>query len=492
VLKDVLAGRPAALAAVAAALLAGAPGMRASDFSWSELLSKASPAAGATGVCPDTPLRLVFKSPPELGTAGRITIRDADGTVVEAIDIGARTGAKTIGGLSGFKYYPVIVEGNQATIYPLNGELRYHRTYTVTVDAGVFRFGPEASPALGQTGAWRFTTRGAPPAAGPARLTVAADGTGDFCTVQGALDFIPDGNTTPTTVFIRSGTYTELVFFTNKHAVTLLGEDRKKTVIAYANNERFNAAGGNPYGAGANPVLAARHIYRRAVLLAHRVNGLTIENLTIRNTTPHGGSQAEAIILNGTPEARAVIAHVDLSSFQDTLQINGQAYIEDSAIEGDVDFMWGTGPCFFENCGCRSVRSAGYYTQIRNPAANHGYVYHRCTFDGAPGVAGNYLSRIAPGRFPDSEVVLVDCVLTSAVNPAGWLLQGAGDTSRIQFWECGSRDGSGGPADVSGRLPASRQLRLPADAGVAANYSDPAFVLGSGWNPRDANGADRK
>ena len=77
-------------------------------------------------------------------------------------------------------------------------------------------------------------------------MTVAADGTGDFATVQGALDFVPDGNTAPTTIFVRKGTYTEIVYFTNKHSITLVGEDRKETVIAYSNNDRFNNPGVNP------------------------------------------------------------------------------------------------------------------------------------------------------------------------------------------------------------------------------------------------------
>ena len=119
------------------------------------------------------------------------------------------------------------------------------------------------------------------------------------------------------------------------------------------------------------------------MFLAHRVNDLVIANLTLHNTTPQGGSQAEAIILNGGPDAHAILANLDLYSFQDTLQINGQAYITNCYIEGDVDFMWGKGPCFFENCEAKSLRSNAYYTQIRNPATNHGYVYKDCKFDGA-------------------------------------------------------------------------------------------------------------
>src|SRR5262249_17210697 len=141
---------------------------------------------------------------------------------------------------------------------------------------------------------WTFKTKLAPPAKRD-RLIVAADGSGDFSTVQGAIDSIPDGNTTPTTIFIRKGTYEEIIFIHNKHAVTLLGEDRKQTIIQYANNERFNnITPGNPFG-GANPDpvsfdIVKGPVYHRGMLIAHRCNDLTIANLTLHNITPKGGS----------------------------------------------------------------------------------------------------------------------------------------------------------------------------------------------------------
>jgi len=446
-------------------------------------------------------LRLTFAAPPSLGASGGIRIIDAaTNAVVESIDIRSPTAIKTIGGLENCKYYPVIVAGNDACIYLRNGALAWNKTYYVTIDSGAFLVGGDSFAGVEAPASWRFTTKPAAPPAGATRLTVAADGTGDFCTVQGALDFIPDGNTAPTTIFIRKGTYTEIVFFTNKHAVTLLGEDRRKTVIAYANNAKFNNAGGNPYANGSNPsgVAAIRggSVYHRGVFTAHRVDDLVIANLTIRNTTPHGGSQAEAIILNGTPSARAIVKDVDLASFQDTLQINGQAYVSHCHIEGDVDFMWGTGPCFFEDCVCRSLHSGAYYTQIRNPGLirleNHGFVYLNCTFDGAPGVTDNYLSRIETSRFPNSEVVLLDCILGQSVGPVGWLLErGPRDDGKtpghVRFWEYRSHAADGTPVDVSRRAGYSRQLVQPEDADTIASYSDPVFVLGHGWNPKQAS-----
>jgi pectin methylesterase-like acyl-CoA thioesterase len=461
-------------------------------------LSRAFPAPGARGVCPDTPLRLTFAVAPALGSSGHIRIIDASNdTAVETIDVSVPTATKDIGGLPHYNYYPVIIAGNQATIFPRNGALAYHKSYYVVIEAGVFKDSRGTYGAVSAPAAWRFTTKDKPPAAGSTKLTIAADGSGDFCTVQGAIDFVPEGNTTPTTLQLRRGLYTEMVFFTDKHAITLIGEDRQGCVIAYATNDRFNPSSGNPFGSAnpnpsaASPRTGGGNIYHRGVFLAHRVNDLVLANLTIRNTTPHGGSQAEAIILNGTTTARAILKDVDLYSYQDTLQINGQAFLSNCHLEGDVDFMWGTGPCFFENCSARSVRSGAYFTQIRNPPSNHGYVYLHCTFDGDPGVMGNYFSRIQPNRFPASEVVLLDCVVTEAAGAVGWQLQNGpdgkpGDSSHVHFWEFNSHGSDGAPVDVSQRLPVSRQLKQPEDAKLITEYSNPTFVLGNDWKPKDA------
>lgn len=478
------------------------------------------PWNGETGVCPDTQLSLSLPSP-VLGVSGSIRIYDADhpDAPVDAIDLAAGTAfmrklrakkggeiatlplpvlTQSIGGLPDFNVYPITVSGSTLTIHPRNGALAYGKTYVVRIDPGVF---PRANLDQIMPAGWRFSTRSSRPR-DPARLTVAADGSGDFCTVQGAVDSVPAGNVVPTTIFIRKGLYAELVCVNRKNALAFVGEDRRKTVIAYPNNALFNSGGGNPYGTAAAerpPAPARGGGYHRGVFLSNESNDLVFTNLTLRNTTPYRGSQAEAIILgsNRAPIARAMLTDVDLFSFQDTLQINGQAYVRRCYLEGDVDFMWGTGPCFFEACECRSVHSGGYYTQVRNPGSNHGYVYLRCTFEGAPGVEDNMLSRIEPGRFPNSEVVLIDCVLTEAVGAKGWLLQYARGTgmrgaerrppSSLHFWEFHSRDASGRPVDTSERIPASRQLALPDDAETIARYSDPRYVL-DGWDPRPLPG----
>jgi pectin methylesterase-like acyl-CoA thioesterase len=442
------------------------------------------PPTGALGICPDTPLRITFSSPPILGDSGVIRIYDQQSNqAVESIDISSKTATQTIGGLDRFTYYPVIISGNDATIYPHNHSLEYGKTYYVTIDPGVFKNATDW-PGFSSQHDWQFTTRDAGPAKGSTNLTVAADGSGDFCTIQGALDFVPANNTNPTTILIKKGNYTEIDCVMYKHSLTIKGEDRQGTVLSYSNNDKFAQKPKMP-------------IYRRGVFLAYRCNDFHISNLTIRNTTPKGGSQAETIILVGSLQARAVLSDLDLYSFKDTLQINGQAYVTDCYINGDVDFVWGSGPCYFDNCHLYETRDAAYYTQVRNPRSNHGFVFRHCLLDGPADVTTSYLTRVDPMVYPNSEVVFLDCTIGKTVQPVGWLISKSKAATQpsavaaaprpyvgsLHFWEYDSRDEAGDPLDESGRLPASKRLSEPDDAATIAKYNDPGWVLGDGWNP---------
>lgn len=200
------------------------------------------PARDATGVCLDAPLRLTFSASPTLGTAGRIQVFSTanPGTPVDTIDLAVAAPKINIAGRD-FFYKPVIVDGSEAYVY-LRRVLQAGQTYSLTIDASVFKdSGGQSVGAISDASTWRFSTRSAAPTAGKSELVVAADGSGDFCTVQGAIDAVPAGNTAPVTVSVRNGTYREIVLVNAKHAVKLRGSDRKQAVIAYPNNDRLPA-----------------------------------------------------------------------------------------------------------------------------------------------------------------------------------------------------------------------------------------------------------
>jgi pectin methylesterase-like acyl-CoA thioesterase len=446
------------------------------------------PANGEGNSCVDTPLRITFGDNVALGSMGKIELFDAASDQrIEMIDIAAirrprgqgegrgpsttPTGAsrpvahKTVGGAT-FAYYPVHLEGSTAEI-DFASTLQYGKSYYVKFDPGVFKDDAGDHPGIADAATWRFTVRAAPEP-GKTKIVVATDASGDFNTVQGAVDYIPDGNTTPTTIVIKKGTYTDLVNFGNKHNLTFAGEDRKQSVLQYANNNVFNAGGG---GGG------------RGVFIVRNCNALTIANLTVRNLTPLNGSQAETILIRNRADAKGIVTNCEFYSTQDTVQVSGQTYFSDCYIEGTVDFIWGDGPCFFESCHIRAMRTPGYYTQVRNRGDARGFVFYHCIFDGGDGVIRNVFARIAPKAYPESECVIMECKLGTSISPRGFLYDGTQEQAQTttRFYEYASTTLDGAPADVSQRAQ-SRQLKLPDDAELIKNYSDVTWVLG-GWKP---------
>jgi hypothetical protein len=282
--------------------------------------------------------------------------------------------------------------------------------------------------------------------------------------VQGAIDFVPANNTQSVNITVQTGTYSEIVYVpSNKPFITVRGENRDTSVIQYPNNNNLN------------PTTATRAMF------GVDAPDFTLENITLRNTTPHGGSQAEAFRGNNQ---RILLNRVSLFSFQDTLLLQGAGLVTDSFIEGDVDFMWGTGAVYFQNCELKAATAGGYYTQIRNGQGQGGYVFVNSRLTSEPGVTGMYLARIDPTVFPYSQVVYLNCAMGAHVLPAGWLLNNATIAPSVEFWEYGSTDLSGGALNVSQRAPFSRQLTMQ----EAAQWLDPAHLLG-GWVPYTVNAA---
>jgi pectin methylesterase-like acyl-CoA thioesterase len=326
----------------------------------------------------------------------------------------------------------------------------------------------------------------APAAAADAgTLTVAADGTGDFRTVQGAIDSIPPGHPGRITILVRRGIYPELVNIpSGKDRITLRGEDRHQSVIAAVNNAVLNP--------------------RHRSMMAVQADDIVIQNITLHNLTPKGGKQAETLQVRGD---RCLLIDDDFFSFQDTLRLDGRIYVQNCLIAGDVDFIWGAGTIFFDRCTLRALHN-GYLVQSRNNADHLGYIFSNCTIETAPAATHVVLARIHPKGYPYSNVTFLHCRMGPGIVPEGWELDVGTDRDRqlappplsaaaaaarpegresavidnaqpapkVHFWEYQSTDLSGQPLDVSHRLACSRQLT---DAEVAP-LADATAVLG-GW-----------
>ena len=418
------------------------------------------PPPGGQGICPDPSLRLTFSGAPTLGTSGKIQVFNSTGAVVAAVDMGAKTVTDTIGGKTFILLRPAYVDGNTAVVYLKTKALGYGQTYYVTVDSGAIRPPGGGTFSITSTMAWRFTTASAAPS-NLSMLSVALDGSGQFCTVQGATDALPANNTAAARITIANGTYHELMQVSKKSNITLHGQSRGGTIIAGTNN--------NTQQTGNSPGTA-----NRALLGFDSTNGLVIENLTIHNLTPQDGSQAEALRMQNCD--KCIVRDADILSLQDTLLWSGRIYAENCLIAGNVDYIWGTGIAFFNKCEIRTVGRTGVVVQARNGTGAYGYVFvdSKLTTDSAS--KNNVLARIDVSVYPGSHVAYVNCQMSN-VAAAGWTITGGSAGSSLRFWEYQSTDASGNALNVSGRSGGTQ-----ISASQAAMMRDPTVVLG-GWQP---------
>ena len=470
------AGQPGGTTSGAAgAATAGSSGVAAAGkggVSGAPDVAGAGPRAGVSGplfpapdsqdVCVDPQLRISFEGSgaPKLGSSGKLQVFDVaqPGSAVATVDFGASSIKETIGGLALKLERQVFVDDNSVFVRLPARALSYGHTYYVTLEGAAITGPNGAAKTFSGDQAWRFSTRAAAPS-NPSALRVALDGTGDFCSVQGALDALPAGNETPSVITLGRGTYYELIHLASKNNVTLRGEDRKGSVIAGTNNEKLN------------PGTATR-----ALVGIDKLSGLVIENLTIHNLTPQGGSQAEALRMQNCD--RCIVRDADILSLQDTLLWSGRVYAHNCYIAGNVDFIWGTGSAYFDQCEIKTVVRSGYLVQARNGAGAYGYVFVDSKLTSDPGLTGSTLARVDASVYPGSQVAYINCQMGSHIAPAGWTVTG-GPGGGLRFAEYQTTDLSGKPLDVSRRLAGSMQL----SASAAMMMRDPATVLG-GWTPQ--------
>ena len=297
-------------------------------------------------------------------------------------------------------------------------------------------------------------------------FVVAKDGSGDFFTVQEAIDAVPDMRRNRTTVYIRNGEYKEkLVLGRVKQYVSFIGEDPEKTILTYddfANKPNVFGEGVGTSGSASFYVCGP---------------GFIAENITFANSAGPVG-QAVAIFCEGD---RLTFRNCRFLGYQDTLYTHGEnsrQYYEDCYIEGTVDFIFGWSTAWFQNCTINAKRSGSYYTAAStSEGKKFGYVFKDCKLTADPGVENVYLGR--PWR-DYARTVFLNCEMGSQIIPAGWHNWGKPHAEQTAFYAEYNSTGPG--ANVSQRAGWSHQLT----AAQAAEYTIENALSGSdGWNPQD-------
>jgi len=480
------------------------------------------PVNNDVAVCPDTRLELTFDANVTLGDKGMIRVYDITaGEMVDSIDVSIPAGPtesrtygpdcdytkvpydytrpsvskvsptwgamptnrntvpgtpsgtaeptppvyqlNIIGGFTdAFHYFPVIVNGNHVTIALHNNVLEYGHKYSVSIDKSVIE-----SKEFAGIDSWTFTVRKNKPQG--TTYTVDSNGRGDFCTVQGALDMVPDYADVPYYINIGEGDYQEIVYARNKQNLTIAGAGKGKTKVHYANNEVFNP---HPLTVKNNE-LKGTFPYRRAAFALDNCKDVTVRDITI--ATDNFG-QAEGLFVMGE---HYTLYNVHIIGDGDALQANGTIYMEDCEMDGGTDAFLSRGAIYAYRCNLRNT--GGAFAWPRSTKASHGLVYVDCTFstnNGRPVDFGRCPNNHGKG-YPETEQVLINCKVSDVI-PEGWSAIGEKTATMLEYNTTYIE--SGQPVPTKGRHKFSRQLKAKKDAKLIQNYMTPEWVLG-GWKP---------
>ncbi len=262
-------------------------------------------------------------------------------------------------------------------------------------------------------------------------FVVAKDGSGDFFTVQEAVNAAPDYcKQDETTIYIKDGIYGEKVTVpANKQRLHLIGQSADKTVIKWSDYAKKIGPTGHEMGTSATSTV---FLYASDFLA---------ENLTVENASGEGKDigQACAITVDGD---RVAFINCRFVANQDTIYTYGKGqrqYFRDCWIEGTTDFIFGASTCWFENCTILSKKNS-YVTAASTPEwEEFGYVFNNCRLIHDEKAEKVYLGR--PWR-SYAKTVFINCELGDHILPEGWHNWGKPYAEKTAFY---AEYGSGGP-----------------------------------------------
>ncbi|MFF3347229.1 pectinesterase family protein [Streptomyces sp. NPDC002779] len=266
-------------------------------------------------------------------------------------------------------------------------------------------------------------------AAAATTLTVAKDGSGQYATVQAAVNAVPANNPARVVIAVKPGTYRETVRVpANKPHVTIRGTGAscKDTVIVHNNASGTPKPGGGTYGTSGSATVAVE------------ADDFQARNLTIANDFDEKANQHlsghQAVALR-TAADKVFLDSVIVEGDQDTLLLDtaakdrlGRVYMTNSYVTGNVDFIFGRATAVID----RSVitlkkrwdgTSAGYVTAPSTAAGRKGILIANSTVNGAVSDRTFYLGRpwhAGGDAALDPQTTVRNTTLSAAIRTTPW------------------------------------------------------------------------
>ena len=303
-------------------------------------------------------------------------------------------------------------------------------------------------------------------------LTVAQDGSGDCKTIQEAINKVRDHAEFRVVITIKPGTYNEKVVIPSfKRNITLKGEDKGKTVIAYDDYS------GKPFR-GIDVTGDTKFSTYTSYTLLVQGNDCSLENLTIENTA---GKVGQAVALH-TEGDRVVVKNCSILGNQDTLYLakgGTRNYFENCYINGTTDFIFGAATVYFYNCNIESLTNSYVTAASTTQQDAYGFVFVDCKLIAKEATVNKvFLGR--PWR-PYAKTIFINAEMGSHILPEGWNPwkgdKNFPDKEKTVFYAEYASKGAGGK-DVSKRVSWSHQLKKS----DLKKYD--LFNVLNGWNPK--------
>ena len=383
--------------------------------------------AEATGAADVVPV-LVSSNPAQNATGV-----SASGSVILTFDnkLKAGNGAAT---LAGEEIAPVV--SGKTAIFKYSG-LKYATQYTFSMPQGVLT--SRGGKPVAATEITFTTMERTQPEARLYDAVVAKDGSGDYTTLQAAIDAAPEGRAKPWLIFVKNGQYKEHIDIpAKKPYLHIIGQDRDQAVIL--DDKLCGGENAVHVSVGATVVVNASNIF--------------FENITLENSYGHEKQAGPQALALNTVGDRIALNNVALLSYQDTwittsTQKN-RHYIKNSLIEGAVDFIYNGGDVYLDGDTLEINRPSGGYIVApwHTAETQWGYVFQNNIIRAHKGVdvTDVWLGRPWHGT---PKTVFINTQTFVNIPAKGWYNTMGG---LPELWaEYNTVDANGNPVDLSQR-----------------------------------------
>lgn len=236
-------------------------------------------------------------------------------------------------------------------------------------------------------------------------VNVASDGSGQFTSIQKAINSVRDFGPGEALIKIKAGTYKEkIVIPSSKHKVTLQGENAENTMIV---NDDYSGKID-----ASNEKMTTFNSYTLLVM----ADEVKISNLTIQNISCSKG-QAVSLHVEGD---KFVIKDSKILGCQDTVYATGthsRQYYENCFIEGTTDFIFGSATVVFKNCTIKSLANSYVTAASTDQNKKYGFVFFDCKLIAKDGITKVFLGR--PWR-SYARTVFISTEMENHILPEGW------------------------------------------------------------------------